>query len=70
MNLYGIDPSVSTLVDPEDKNNILVDKEKIDCIIAEHFSKHFQDVNRALDDPSLQHTNFHVSVNEIRKIMS
>ncbi len=69
LNLYGIDPSVNTLTDPTNSSNIIVDKERIDSLIAEHFAKHFQETNRQLSDPSEQHTNFLVSSEEVSEIM-
>ncbi len=45
--------SVNALLDPSDNETVIVDKEKIDLLIGEHFSKHFEDTNRKLTDPTL-----------------
>jgi hypothetical protein len=52
LNLYGIDPSVQCLVDPESEDKVIVDMDRINSIIGAHFREHFRDDNRQLSDPA------------------
>jgi hypothetical protein len=52
LNLYGTDPSVQCLADPNDEEKILVNADRINHIIGEHFKEHFADANRRLPDPA------------------
>jgi hypothetical protein len=69
LDLYGVDLSVNALQDPSNRENVIIDKEKIDTLIGQHFARHFEDKNRQLTDPTLTTTEFEVQMSEVKEIV-
>jgi hypothetical protein len=63
---------VQCLIDPDDEEKIIVDMDKINAIIGDHFKEHFKDSNRQLSNPAVtarSEVYFRVHREEVRDII-